>query len=196
MSCTIKGSRIIIRKEKSPVPKLSISGYYQNYKIYKDCSLEELVTLIAEKRKDCFYAKTDEELKRIKTDIKLLNDLYTLKLKDSVKLFNNYRQENKEMMFTSELGVASHCILSRLGYRTPIYTEECIKIAECIDRNSEILEDVQTEVAVGIVKEILEHYNAVFDEKKTLEDYNIDENRFYKYYLSIHKWCQKNYWKK
>lgn len=193
MSNKIK-SRIIIRKKKDPIPKLSISIYYQDYKVYKDFSLEEITTLISNKRKHCSYAKNENELNRIKTEIKLLEDLYTLKLKGSIKLFNKFRQENKEMFFNTELGVSSHCILCYLNYRTPIYTEECIKIAKCIDKDNIILEDIQMEVAASIVKEILDHYKAKFDEEKIIKDYNLNENEFYKYYLSIHRWCKKNYW--
>lgn len=188
--------RVIIRKEKEPIPKISISGYYQNYKIYRDLTLEEIVTLIGEKRAKCSYAKTEEELNKIKTDIKLLEDLYKIKRASSVDLFNRYRRENKDTFFTTELGILSNCILNYLGYRIPIYTEECIRIAGEIDKNNLILEDIQNEVAAGIVKEILIYYNAEFDEEKIIKDYNIDENKFYDYYLSIHRWCKKNYWSK
>jgi hypothetical protein len=195
MSCTIIKGRIIIRKQKEPIPALSKYNY-QLYKVCKDASLEELTTLISEKRRDCRYAVSEEILKRCKTDIKLLEDLYTIKSKDSVNLFNNYRKENKDLYFTSELGVTSHCILNYLGYKIPLYTEECIKISERIDNGNQIPEDIQREIATCIVKEILEHYNAKFDEERIINDYNINKKRYENYFFTIHNWCKENYWHK
>jgi len=194
MSYSMRG-RVIIRKKGCPIPKISISDYYRNFKIYKDLSLEELVSLISEKRKCLSYTKEEKEVNRIKTEIKLLEDLYTIKRSDSITLFNRYREENKDMFFTSELGVTANCILNYLGYRTPIYTEECIKMAECIDKDKLILGDIQNEVAGCIVKEILEHYNAKFDEQKIIDNYDLDEIKFYDYFTSIHNWCKTHYWR-
>jgi hypothetical protein len=187
--------RLILRKNKKDIPKLSKCKYYIQYKIYEGMSRDELVVLIGNKRRDCSFCKDKKELQKIKTEIRLLEDLYTLEVLEGINLFNKYRNEENEILFTTELSIEASSILAYLGYKSPIYIDECIKLSERIDKG-DILRDIRLEVAVALVKEILEHYEAIFNEDKVIADYGIDENKLYKYYYSIHRWCKQHYWKR
>jgi hypothetical protein len=184
-------TRVIVRKETKNIPKLARN---KDLNLYSDFTKEELKVLINNKRKDCCYVSDELNYQKIRTEIRLLEDLYSIEIIDGVEVFNKYRDENKEVFFTNDLGIESNCILTRMGYKIPLYTEECIKISDRID-DGDILDDIRQTVALAIVKEILEFYGAKFDEQKLLNDYKIDEKKFYDYYLSIHKWCKKNHWK-
>lgn len=187
--------RIRVRKVKGNIPKLSLqTKYMDKSEEYEKLEKNELRVLITNKKVELKYVKTEENLLRLRTEIKLLEDLYKVHCDEGLDKFNEFREEGKESFFTTDLSVEAKCILTRMGYKTPIYTEECIAIAGRI-KDTDILDDIRQIVALAIVKEILVHYGANFDEKATLALYDMDEVKFYDCYFTIHKWCERNYWR-
>ena len=64
---------------KKHKPKSAITGgYYKFYKFVDTLTNEELMVLYKKRMTDCKYA-TESEKQRLKTEMKIITDLYTLR---------------------------------------------------------------------------------------------------------------------
>jgi len=196
----------IFRKRKSAIPRFS-KKVYKQYLLYKDLSYEELQNLITVKRQQLETLYKNPTLQQIlkeilncKSEIKLIDNIYKLKLlQDDVKKFNEFKLPN-EFLFTSNLSVLVSNIITYLGYtQNSIYKEEgeyiCKKLIKTCAVTGAESEDNEL-IASSIVMEILDHYNAKYEIKTILEYCDINEESLVKYALIMKNWCKKNYWKR
>lgn len=200
----MKNKGIKLRKRSKPIPNLS-QAFYKEYKLYDELELNDLRVLISNKKKEIKYDLKNSNLKqkenyykfkKDKSIIKLIDRIYEIKINEGT---DNTQEINIKEYNWLVYYFSISKILNQLGYtNNTLYKEEANLICKSFQKLFEIkfMDSEEKEIILCIVKEILEHYNAKFDEERIIKDYNIDENKFYNYYLSIHKWCQKNYWKK
>ena len=85
-----------------------------------------------------------------------------------------------------------------MGYtKNTLYIKELYNI---LDRLTPHIRRIQGEgytretAVFGIVSEILDYYNARYDEDMILNQYNINPNAYMNIKLKINIWCERNYW--
>ena len=195
---------IKFRKRSKPLPDLS-RNFYKEYKLYDDLGLDELRDLISYRKREIKYKLKNLDLKnkenyyqykKDKSLILLIERIYKIRLNENPEDFkylsiNEYSWLNYYYCSTK--------IIDQLGYTNNlIYKEEANQMCKSLQKistNINISYLDEEYISICIIKEILEYYNAKFDEKLIINNYNIDENKFYDYFTSIHNWCKKNYWR-
>jgi hypothetical protein len=186
---------LIFKKKgsKEPITKRAKSNY-PLYKLAKDLNLDEITVLVTIRRNKIKYETDYNKILEYKEDILLLEDLYKIKRAEDISTLNRWKDEKKDILYSTCLGVRVGCIISFLGYTNSLYKEEGIKLSEKI-YNKDLDEELDL-IAASIVKEILDYYEALFDEKKILDIYELNECDLHKAHFLIHNWCKKNYWQK
>lgn len=190
-----KSSISFKNKKGDPISKRAKSNY-PLFKLAMELNLEEISVLITDRRLKIKYENDFNKIMIYKEDILLLEDVYKIKRAEDIIVLNKWRHENTDMMYTTYLSVKISSILTYLGYLNSLYKEEGIKISEKLYNKK--FKDSESDLillSIAIVKEILYHYRAIFEEDKILKLYNIDEANFYDCYMQVNGWCKKNYWR-
>jgi len=177
---------------KEPITKRAKSNY-PLYKLARDLKLEEITMLITDRRNKIKYEQDYSKILEYKEDILLLEDMYKIKRAEDVAVLNRWKDENIDILYSTVLGARVGCMISYLGFTGSLYKDEGIKLSEGLFQ-----EDMETNIdiiAASIVIEILDYYNAKFDENILITTYDLDKGLLYKIHFSLHNWCKKNYWK-
>ena len=64
--------------DEIPPSALASKEYRQLYDFFKDYSIEELSILIDKRKNDIKYSKDEKEIKKLRTEIKILTNIYTI----------------------------------------------------------------------------------------------------------------------
>ena len=190
---TTNNKRVILRKEGNPIPTLS-KWKYPLWKLAIDLSLSELSMLIIKRSYDIKYETSQEKIKDLRGEILLLNDAYKIKKRENLNI-----DKSKEVIHIGysdienpTISTLAEDIIAKLNYsQNTLFKTEVIAISNKIDIDcdDEIL-------ATCIVKCVLDKYNSKFDESELLKIHNIPEILFYKCFITVSLWCDRNYWRR
>jgi len=191
----MNSSKLKFRKKgsKEPVPRRARHNY-PLYKLAKDLKLEEISLLITVRKNKIKYEQDYNKIMEYKRDILLLEDMYKIKRAEDVSVLNRWKDENKDILYSTNLGVRVGCMISYLGFTGSLYKDEGTKLSEkLVNKDMETNIDI---VAASITMEILDYYGAKFDEDILIDTYDLDKHLLYKIHFSLHNWCKRNYWRK
>jgi len=95
------------------------------------------------------------------------------------------------------LKIKSKVYLNLFGYtNTEIYRENIFDIINKLNLNINVLYGMgysQEAIALSIVTEVLDYYNANYED--ICNELGLDPNEYMDSKIYIHEWCKKNYWK-
>jgi hypothetical protein len=74
---TTDGKRTILRKRGGEEPR-SARANWLLWKYYKDLEANEISVLITKRRQDLKYLKDEDDIKRVRNEIRLLEDIYKI----------------------------------------------------------------------------------------------------------------------
>lgn len=161
------------------------------WKVARQSSIDEIEYLIFTRMKSLKYEKDFYKRRDIKMEISILSDSHYIKNKQLHKERNLPTNQTYDLDKLS-LNTKVINLINILGYnRSSLYKENAVCILDKIKLNERIDDDILT---TCIVKEVLDFYNANYNEDTLLEINNIPETKFYEKYITINMWCKKFYW--
>ena len=142
------------------------------------------------------------ETRFTKDELKIL-----IKIHNGTKIGQWYRREYSRLWGTEPLDIDTNevtnlkimvkRIINLMGFHNnEIYRDESFNLIDKLNNNINKIYGMgycQEAVAMSIVTEVLDYYNAKYDD--ICNDINLNPNEHLNLKLYIHDWCKKNYWK-